>query len=196
MANQKKKVLIVEDEKIVLEALKEWLEDDGFEVECVDTGEKALERLKEDPSFSVVILDLRLPGMSGLDMYEKAKEFSRAKGIIITAYPTKETWDKAKALGIVDYFTKPFSVERLGETITTAISLFQIEAKEDFKLGVVSWRICDRDYQCKSCPLFQEIEERYGRIAYIPREELIKRKESPGDRRLCRFSLMTHFKPK
>ena len=121
-------------------------------------------------------------------MYEKAKEFSGVKGMVITAYPTKETWDKAKALGIVDYFTKPFNVEKLEETITIASSLFQIEQKEEFQLGVVSWRICDRDYACKQCPFFQEIEDRFGRITHIPREELLKRKESPGDRRLCRFS--------
>lgn len=194
METPKGKVLIVEDEQIVRESLRDWLEADGYEVECVDSGEQALEKLKEEP-FAVVILDLRLPGMTGLDVYAKAREFSKVKGIVITAYPSEKTLTEAKTLGIVDYLTKPFRIEDLEEKIAIAKSLFEIDKKEGFDLGVVSWRICDRNYDCKTCHFAQEVEEKYGRIAYIPKEELLKRKDS-GGKRLCRFAIMKDFKPK
>ena len=194
MDKPKGKVLIVEDEAIVRDSLKDWLEADGWEVKCVDNGEQAIERLKEEP-FSVAVLDIRLPGMTGLDVYKKVKEFSNVKAVVITAYPSKETWDKAIELGVVDYLTKPFKAEELEEKITIADSLFQIAQKETFDLGVVSFRICDRNYRCKECQFFQDIEEKFGTIALIPAEELLKRKQS-GGQRLCRFALMQNFKPK
>ncbi|MFC1957626.1 response regulator [Chloroflexota bacterium] len=100
METKQRGILIVEDEYIVRESLRDWLTEDGYEVECTETGEEALERIKNE-DFSFIVLDLRLPGMDGLQLFEQAKKLKpKKKGAIITAYPTKEKWEKAQSLGL------------------------------------------------------------------------------------------------
>jgi len=64
MKAKKRKILLVEDETVLREALRDWLTEDGYDVECVDSGEKALDRIKEE-QFGAIVLDLRLPGIDG-----------------------------------------------------------------------------------------------------------------------------------
>ena len=196
METKKRKILIVEDEAVVRESVRDWLTDDGYDVECVETGEEALERIKEE-EFGVVVLDLRLPGIDGLQVYEHVKELApETKGVIITAYPSKETQEKARRLGLLDYLAKPFKVEDLEKTISGALG--EVEKKITGKkhlwqeLGAVSYRLCDRDYQCGSCAFAQDIQDRFGTIAVIGEDEVIKLKRLPGSQRLCRYASV-HF---
>ena len=66
-----KPVLIVEDETIMRESLRDWLKDGGYEVETAEEGEEALEKI-EKKEFSVAVLDLRLPGKDGLEVLKEA----------------------------------------------------------------------------------------------------------------------------
>lgn len=196
MAAKKRKILLVEDEMVLREALRDWLTEDGYDVECVDSGEKALDRIKEE-QFGAIVLDLRLPGIDGLQVFEQAKELkSEAKGIIITAYPSKETLDKAKRLGLLDYLVKPFKLEELEKIIRGALG--EVEEKKLGKehlwleLGAVSYRLCDRNYECGHCAFAQDIQDRFGTIAVIGDDEVAKMKQLPGSQRLCRYASV-HF---
>ena len=83
-----KPILIVDDEAIVRESIRDWLKDAGYEVSVAESGEEAL-KLVQKQNFGVMILDLRLPGMSGIDVLKKVKLTQPSiKSIIITAYPT------------------------------------------------------------------------------------------------------------
>jgi len=195
---KKKKILLVEDETVLREALRDWLTEDGYDVECVESGEEALERIKKE-KFGVIVLDLRLPGINGLQVFEKAKELkSEAKGIIITAYPSEETREKAKKLGLLDYLSKPFKVEDLEEIVKGALALGEIEKKRTGKehlwleLGAVSYRLCTHDYECGSCAFAQDIQDRFGTIAVIGEDEVAKLMQLPGSQRLCRYASV-HF---
>jgi len=109
-------VLIVEDEAIVRESLEDWLKD-IYQVATAKTGEEALE-LIEKVDFDIVIVDLRLPGKSGLQVLREAKEIKpHIKCIVITAYPSVELAVEAMKLGAVDYLIKPVAPERLEELI-------------------------------------------------------------------------------
>jgi DNA-binding NtrC family response regulator len=196
MKAQKRKVLLVEDEAIVRESLRDWLVEDGYDVECVGSGEEALGRVKQE-EFGVIVLDLRLPGIDGLQVFEQVKELRpKAKGVIITAYPAKETQDKAQRLGLIDYLVKPFRVERLEELIGEALG--EVAKKKAVKehhwleLGAVSYRLCDRNYECGHCAFAQDIQDRFGTIAVIGEDEVSKLKQSPADQRLCRYASV-HF---
>ena len=196
MEPKKKKILIVEDEAVMRESVRDWLIEDGYEVECVETGEEALERIKRE-RFGVVVLDLRLPGIDGLQVFEQAKELeSETKGIIITAYPSKETREKAQSLGLLDYLAKPFKVEDLEKTIRGALGEAEIEKLGRkhvwLELGAVSFRLCTHDYECGSCAFAQDIQDRFGTIAVIGEDEVAKLKELPGSQRLCRLASV-HF---
>jgi DNA-binding NtrC family response regulator len=196
MTAKKQKVLLVEDETIVRESLRDWLTEDGYDVECVDTGEEALERVKKE-EFGVIVLDLRLPGIDGLQVFEHAKELKpETKGVIITAYPSKETLDKARKLGLVDYLVKPFKISDLEKLIGAALGEVGKEktGKEHqwLELGAVSYRLCDRNYECGHCAFAQDIQDRFGTISVIGDEEVEKLKKLPTSQRLCRYASV-HF---
>jgi len=196
MAVKKRKVLLVEDEAAVRESVRDWLTEDGYDVECVETGEEALEKIKEE-GFGVVVLDLRLPGIDGLQVFEHAKELkSETKGIIITSYPSEETQEKAKRLGLLDYLAKPFKVEDLEKTIRGALGEAEerMTAREHLwlELGAVSFRLCTHDYKCGSCAFAQDIQDRFGTIAVIGEDEVAKLMQLPGSQRLCRYASV-HF---
>jgi len=199
METRTRKILLVEDEAVVRESVRDWLVEDGYDVECVGTGEEALERIKEE-EFGVVVLDLRLPGVDGLQVFEHVKEVTpETKGIIITAYPSKETREKAKRIGLLDYLPKPFKVEELEKIVSGALGELE-EKKLDKKhvwleLGAVSFRVCTHDYECGSCAFAQDIQDRFGTIAVIGEDEVARLKQLPGSQRLCRYASV-HFVPK
>ena len=91
VSRKMKEILVVEDEEIVRDSLKDWLTDTGYQVVTVEDGEKALATLR-DNEFGVIIIDLRLPGIDGLEVFRRAKELQDSiKGIIITAYPSVQS---------------------------------------------------------------------------------------------------------
>jgi len=193
---KKKKVLLVEDEAVLRESIRDWLVEDGYDVECVETGEEALKRIKEE-EFGVVVLDLRLPDIDGMQVFEQAKELKPGtKGVIITAYPSKETQEKARKLGLLDYLAKPFHVDDLEKLIGAALGEAHKEKSgkkhQWLELGAVSYRLCDHNYECGHCAFAQDIQDRFGTIAVIGEDEVAKLKQLPSNQRPCRYASV-HF---
>ena len=196
MEVKKRKILLVEDETVLREALQDWLVADGYEVEVAKSGEEALERVKSE-EFGVIVLDLRLPGIDGLRVFEEAKDVKpEIKGVIITAYPSNETMTKAKEIGLLDYLPKPFNIEDLEKIIGGALEeVDEKELKEKhvwLELGAVSFRLCTRNYECGHCAFAQEIQDRFGTISVIGEDEVARFKQLPGNQRLCRYTSV-HF---
>ncbi len=124
-----KPVLIVEDEAIVRESLRDWLKDAGYEVETAEEGEEALQRIGE-VDYGVAVLDLRLPGKDGLQVLKEARtQRPQLKGIIITAYPSVETAVAAMKSGAVDYLTKPVALKDLESVIQETLGAVQVEIR-------------------------------------------------------------------
>ena len=108
-----KSILIVEDEPKVGFFLKESLEslDRGYRVLHVDSGEAALAEIGRQP-FELLVTDLRMPGMSGLDLLSRVHEMSPAtRSILITAYGSDEVESESRRLNAAYYFTKPFQID-------------------------------------------------------------------------------------
>ena len=124
-----KPVLIIEDEAIMRESLRDWLKDEGYEVETAEEGEEALEKIGKK-EFSVAVLDLRLPGKDGLEVLREATiKDPKIKGIVITAYPSVETAVEAMKIGAVDYIVKPFAPDALDKAIQEILGPVQVEVK-------------------------------------------------------------------
>jgi len=124
-----KPILIVEDETIMRESLRDWLTEGGYIVETAEEGEKALEAIAEQ-DFGIVILDLKLPGKDGIQVLREAKKRRPAlKGVIITAYPSVETAVAATKEGAIDYLPKPFDLNQLEKTIRETLGPVQVEIK-------------------------------------------------------------------
>lgn len=114
-------ILIVEDQPTTSWALSEGLSDDGYTVDTFATAEEALEWMKTGRS-DLVISDLRLPGMSGLDLARKLQRGRQAQPVIIvTAYGTPETMDELRRVGVTDCFPKPFPVDMLRGAVRRAL---------------------------------------------------------------------------
>ena len=127
--SEMKPILIVEDEAIMRESLRDWLTDAGYQVEAVEEGEEALKTIGER-DFGVVILDLRLPGKDGLEVLREATAHSpQLKGIIITAYPSVQTAVEAMKIGAIDYLPKPFDLNDLEKLITETLGPVQVEIR-------------------------------------------------------------------
>jgi len=126
-----KPVLIVEDEAIMRESLRDWLKDGGYEVETAEKGEEALEKIEKE-EFSVAVLDLRLPGKDGLQVLKEATEKDpKIKGIVITAYPSIETAVEAMKMGAIDYIVKPFAPDALERALQEVLGPVQVEVKPE-----------------------------------------------------------------
>ncbi len=122
-----KPILIVDDEPIVRESIRDWLQDAGYEVVTAESGEEALE-LIEKQDFSVMVLDLRLPGMTGLKALKEVKaKRPSIKSIIITAYPTADSAGEAERLGVIDYLVKPIAPDALERLIRETMQKVQSE---------------------------------------------------------------------
>jgi DNA-binding NtrC family response regulator len=114
-------ILIVEDEIATSWALAEGLSDDGFSIDTFRSAEEAWAWLQNGHS-DLVISDLRLPGMSGLELARKLRRGRHAQPVIlVTAYGTPETVREARGAGVADCFTKPFPIDRLRRSVRDAL---------------------------------------------------------------------------
>lgn len=105
-------ILVVDDEAEIRKSLRGVLEDEGYKVSTAESGEACLDALKAR-SFDVVLLDIWLPGIDGLETLEKIKEHSDPpEAIIISGHGTIETAVRATKLGAFDFLEKPLSLER------------------------------------------------------------------------------------
>ncbi len=116
-----KPVLVVDDEAIVRESIRDWLVESGYSIETAADGKEALERVDEK-DFGVVVVDLRLPDMHGIDVIKQIKaKHPGMKSIIITAYPTDLSQKQARELGHIDYLVKPVAPDELERLIKATL---------------------------------------------------------------------------
>ena len=104
-----KKVLVVDDEKLIVKGIRFSLEQDGMEVDCAYDGEEALELAKSN-AYDMILLDVMLPKMTGFEVCQQIREFSNTPIVMLTA--KGEDMDKILGLeyGADDYITKPFNI--------------------------------------------------------------------------------------
>jgi DNA-binding NtrC family response regulator len=118
---KKTQILVVDDEHLIRWSLEQNLKKQGYEVVTAGTGEDALRLVREEQP-GLVLLDVQLPGMNGLEVLEKIKEFDEEIVVImITAQGALETAVTAMRLGAYDYINKPFNLDELAIIIRKAL---------------------------------------------------------------------------
>lgn len=123
----KRKILIVDDEWSILQSLRGILEDEGYAVEIVTSGEKALEELRRDPP-ELILLDVWMPGMDGLAVLKEIKKISpQVPVIIISGHGNIETAVRATKMGALDFVEKPIAFERLLVSIQNGLEFQRLE---------------------------------------------------------------------
>jgi two-component system nitrogen regulation response regulator NtrX len=120
-------ILIVDDERGIRETLRGVLEDEGFAVEAVESGEDCL-RLIETKNFACVLLDVWLPGIDGLETLKRLREIKNDSAVImISGHGNIETAVNATKLGAFDFIEKPLSLEKTVLTVRNALKQRELE---------------------------------------------------------------------
>ncbi|MCA1622446.1 MAG: sigma-54 dependent transcriptional regulator, partial [Acidobacteria bacterium] len=120
-------VLIVDDERGIRESLRGVLEDEGFEVEAVASGEDCLKKT-ESNNFGCILLDVWLPGIDGLETLKKLREQENNSAVVmISGHGNIETAVNATKLGAFDFIEKPLSIEKTILTVRNAINQRELE---------------------------------------------------------------------
>ncbi|MCA9670575.1 MAG: response regulator [Myxococcales bacterium] len=137
------RVLVVDDEKVIREILSDFLTMEGFLVRTVEDGEAALAELKRR-SYNLVISDLKMPNMGGLELLEQINEHNlNVLTVIMTGFGTVETAIEAMKKGAYDYILKPFKVEEVVHIVQRGLDrqrlqLENIRLKEALSLYKIS----------------------------------------------------------
>ena len=112
-----KKILIVDDEAGIVQEIKEFLEEEGYEVYTADTAKAGI-RLIEEVRPDVILLDVKLPDASGTEVLRACKEKSpKTKTIMVTGYVDQNVMDEAERIGRDAFLQKPFDLVKVMEEI-------------------------------------------------------------------------------
>ncbi|MBD5465618.1 MAG: response regulator transcription factor [Lachnospiraceae bacterium] len=152
-----KRVLVVDDEKLIVKGIRFSLEQDGMEVECAYDGEEALNLAKEK-EYDIILLDIMLPKLSGLEVCQQIRDFSGVPIVMLTA--KGDDMDKIMGLeyGADDYITKPFNILEVKARIK---AIMRRTAKKEEKKEKNS--VIERGDLCLDCD---------GRRVYIAGKEI------------------------
>jgi DNA-binding NtrC family response regulator len=119
MQSQRPRLLVVDDDRAILTLIGTIALAEGFDVATTISGEDAMKQIRHRP-VDLVLLDLRMPGITGLDVLRAIREINpRVKVVLMTGYGTIDTAVEAVKLGAVDYLTKPFDLPRLRQLLST-----------------------------------------------------------------------------
>src|SRR5687767_6650798 len=139
---RKAKILVVDDDKIVLRAVSEILQREGYHVVAIDDAVEGLAASK-DPSFDVAVLDIKMPNLSGMDLLKAFKQQRPdVEVIMMTAFATVETAVEAVKAGAYDYLTKPF--ENIDDPSLTVAKAAERKALKD-RTRVLEERLSTQD---------------------------------------------------
>jgi len=134
------RILVVDDELIVRDSIKDWLEDEGFTVEAAESGPVALQLLSKQ-MYHMMLTDIKMPGMDGVELLQKAKQdYPDLCVVMMTAYATVETAVEAMKIGALDYLLKPFDIDSI---VSKVLQIFHdLEAAQVPPLEVGALVLC------------------------------------------------------
>ena len=132
-----KRILVVDDEQSMRDLLAEYLNEYGYEVTCAVNGQEAL-RIYEQGHFDIILSDLYMEPMNGLELLNKIKEIKPdAIFIMITGHPTIKTSIEVIKKGATDYITKPFNIDEIKVKIERALLEKNLQGRLKNSQGIV-----------------------------------------------------------
>jgi diguanylate cyclase (GGDEF)-like protein len=127
----KVRTLVVDDEEIVRSFLIDVLTDEGYQITAVSSGEKAVTLLSQE-EFDLVITDIKMPGMDGMEVLRVAKARNPNQNVIVmTGYASTETAVESMKLGAADYITKPFNLDQIKIVVAKTLERSRLRQKAE-----------------------------------------------------------------
>jgi DNA-binding NtrC family response regulator len=178
----KPKILLIEDDPGTAASLQRVLRDEGYDVDLAERGDTGLEQAQQN-SYSVVITDLRLPGLSGLELVAQLHALKPKQPILLmTAHGTTETAIEATKLGAYDYLLKPFEADELLDLLSAAVANSRLMS-EPVEMGEAS---ANRSAIVGQGKAMQAIYKEVGRVAATPATVLIRGATGTGKELIAR----------
>ncbi len=178
-------LLVVDDEKNYLLVLKELLVEEGYEVLTAQSAVGALEIMAETEP-DLVLTDMKMPGMSGLELLERVKQKDPQMPIIMmTAFGTVEKAVEAMRKGAYDYITKPFDNEILKKTVATALTLWRVIKENRFLSEELQAKFGPSDLIGKSRAI-QQVRELIQKVAATKATVLVTGESGTGKELVAR----------
>lgn len=178
----KAELLLIEDDAGILPALERELQDEGYGVTVEQRGDTGLDRARRQ-EFDVVLTDLKMPGLNGLELVRQLHEVKpRLPIILMTAYGTTETAIEATKLGAFDYVVKPFDVGELLALLGRAVASSRLSSGM-VELGQAS---TGRSAIVGQSRAMQELYKEIGRVAATPVTVLIRGETGTGKELVAR----------
>jgi two-component system nitrogen regulation response regulator NtrX len=178
----KPRILVVDDEEPIRKTLRMALEYEGYDVSECASGQEALVRIEKDPP-EVVFLDIKMPGMDGLEVLEKVTEHARAPQVImVSGHGSVQTAVQATKLGAFDFIEKPLETERVLVAVRNALERKELE-EEVGRLRLTF----ERRYQMVgSSPSLEKVREAIRRSAPTNATVLITGESGTGKELVAR----------
>ena len=180
-----KGILIVDDEFSVRDSLEKWFKADGFRVETAEDAKEALRKLQEG-AWDIVLIDIKMPGMDGMELQRRVREISEnIITIMITAYATVETAVQAMKEGAADYITKPFDPDELSLVINRVLKEKEL-ADENIRLRRKIDRLARHDDIVGESPAMKKVLELVKMVAQTDATVLIRGESGTGKELIAR----------
>ena len=178
-------LLIVDDELVVRDSLSKWFKQDGYRVDCAEDALHAIKKMNEGP-WDIILLDIKMPGMSGLELQKRLREIDPAiTTIMITAYASVESAIQALKEGAFDYVTKPVDPDHLSHLVTNALRQRKL-ADENAQLREHISGIAQGDEIVGNSPQMKKVIELAKTVAQTDTTVMIRGESGSGKELIAR----------
>ena len=178
-------LLIVDDELVVRDSLSKWFKQDGYRVDTAEDASHAIKKMNDGP-WNVILLDIKMPGMSGLELQKRLREIDPSiSTIMITAFASVESAVQALKEGAFDYVTKPVDPDHLSHLVTNALRQKKL-AEENAQLHEHISEMAQGDEIVGNSPQMKKVIELAKTVAQTDTTVMIRGESGSGKELIAR----------